>query len=167
MTSNNTQYTHPFDQLLREHVYGEITVQRFVTTSCEGTCRDWQPLTERAYNSYHGETESHYNLRVLSLLELEEESRACQGHLELAETVKGMLRSYTFTPPTEDHSVYGTLSMTVLPWDATVGHLTRSRVIRSRIFDYRVDDGGHGFSVITDYGSSAVAVMMKRWIVAV
>lgn len=162
--TNSQQFTHIFDRLLREHVYGEITVQRFVTTYCEETCRDWQPLSDRVYNSFHGESQSHYDLRVLSLLELEEESRVCQGHLEPVETVKGMLRSYTFTPPAEDHSVYGTLSMTVLPWDATAKRLTRSRVIRSRVFDYRHFDGGHGFSVVTDYVSSALVVDMKRWI---
>lgn len=164
MTNNSlARLAHLIGELLRQNVYGEITVKRLVTTSCEGTCCDWEPLSQRAYNAFPGESRSRYEDRVSFLADLEDESRICQGHLEQVETVKGMLRSYTFTPPTEDHSAYGTLSMTVLPWDAKAKCLTGSRVIRSRIFDFSLSGGADGFTVVSDYGASCLIVHLDQW----
>lgn len=164
MTNNSlTQLAHLIGELLRQNAYGEITVKRLVATFCEGTCRDWRPMPDRAFNPYYGEEADHYVQRVSFLQDLEEQSGICQGHQETVETMKGMLRSYTFEPPAEDHSTYGTLSMTVLPWDEQKQHLTGSRVIRSRILDFDLSGHADGFTVVSDYGATCLIVHLAQW----
>lgn len=160
--TNNIQFTHPIDRLLREHVYGEITVQRFVTIFCDGVCRDWRPFPTRAFvPDPRVRYDVENNLRYFVLNQLEEETMACQGHMEGVEELKGMLRSYSFQPQADDHSTYGSLSLTVLPWNEQAGHLTSSRVMRSRVFDYNLRE--NGFAVVADYGASCLTAVLNQW----
>lgn len=160
--ASNTLFTHPIEHMLHRFVYGEITVTRYVLTHCQGdTCRDWQPISSAAYNPAPWESADAYEHKFDWLVALEEDSRVCQGHLAEHETIRGMLRSFSYKPGADDRSRDGSLSITVLPWDETGQRLTSSRVVRTRVFDVRYRQ----YSVyITDgSGATALGLELRHW----
>lgn len=161
MTTINNQFTHPIEYMLRQHVYGEIAIERYVTTYCEDTCRDWRPFSMESFNASPWESMTSYEEKFEWLVEAEEAARVCQGHLVIHEKLRGMLRSFSFTPATEDRAKDGSLSITVLPWDAAENRLTSSRVVRMRIFDYGLRE--KSFYVIDGYGANALSVRLTQW----
>lgn len=159
--TNNNPFIHPLEYMLRKHAYGEIDLIRYATTYCGETCRDWRPFTDIVYGASPWETQRHYERRLEALIESEEAARVCQGHLVVYEKLQGMLRSFSLTPATEDRAKDGSLSLTVLPWDAAEKRLTSSRVVRMRIFDYDLTQWG--FYAIDSFGASALSVGLRQW----
>lgn len=165
MTSNNP-FTHPIDHLLRRFAYGEVTITQYITVHCDGdTCRDWRPMPSLAFSPSPWESAEAYEKKFDWLVEQEEESRRCQGHLAQHEKLCGMLRSFSYKPESSDRSRDGSLSITVLPWDAVSERLTSSRVIRARVFDYTIPygPGTSSLYVLDGYGSNALHIDFRQW----
>jgi hypothetical protein len=160
MTSNN-QFT-PIEHMLHAFTFGKITITQYLTVYCDGdTCREWQPLADQAFYASPWESCEAYEAKFEYLVTLEEESRICQGHLVQHEKLRGMLRSFSYKPESEDRSRQGSLSITVLPWDDKEQRLTRSRVIRARVFDYTNRECS--VYVIDNFGAKALDIDLRQW----
>lgn len=160
--ASNTPFTHLIEDKLRQFVYGEITATRYVVTHCHGdTCRDWRPISSAAYNPSPWETPEAYERKFDWLVELEEDSRVCQGHLVKHETIRGMLRSFSVKAASDDRSRDGSLSITVLPWDEAGQRLTSSRVMRTRVFG--VDLQKNSVYVTDGQGATALELELRPW----
>lgn len=164
MTSNN-QFT-PIEHMLHAFTFGKITITQYLTVYCDGdTCREWQPLADQAFYASPWESCEAYEAKFEYLVTLEEESRICQGHLVQHEKLRGMLRSFSYKPESEDRSRQGSLSITVLPWDEKEERLTSSRVMRAKVFDYTIPygPGASSLYVLDGYGSTALHVDFRQW----
>jgi hypothetical protein len=160
MTSNN-QFTSPIAAVLSEHLYGGVTINRYHMVFCEDTCREWRPFDSRVFASWAWSSAESNDARFERLVEAEEEARTCQGHLDLHDMVRGMLRNYTFTPASDDRARDGKLSIIVLPWDDVEQRLDCKRTLKTGVFTY--DMQAHSLYVTDGDSMSAMSMSFRPW----
>lgn len=161
MTSNNNLFTAPIKHTLSQHLYGKVTLRRYHTVTCEGTCYEWEPFSDRTFAARPGESWKCFEARFEHLVEEEEAARTCQGHLVRYDEFRGMLRNYTYQPASDDRERDGTLTLIVLPWDDEAKQLTHKRTVKTRVFHAHFQ--GSSLYVTDGYGSTALEISLKQW----